>query len=262
VKYLLHAPQQRELQAFLRRKKTLIALDYDGTLAPIAPHPSEARMLESTRKVLAQVARRFPVIVLTGRSRIDALQFLAATPVLEVIGSHGIETPGTGTTRFISRVGAWRAQLLRRLGALAGVSIEDKRYSLSVHYRHSTDPLVAQELINEAVGELEGARIVGGKQVVNVVPENAPDKGTALLAACARLGCEQAIFVGDDDTDESAFAVGRPGQVFGIRVGQSPDSLAKHYLRSQDEIDSLLSLLLASSGSGTARPREPTPPET
>lgn len=261
MQYLLQEPRQRELLEFLRKRKTLIALDYDGTLAPIAAHPGDAQMLESTRALLARVARRFPVIVLTGRSRIDALQFLASTPVLEVIGSHGIETPGAGAPRFLSRVGEWRAQLLRRLGALAGVSIEDKRYSLSVHYRHSTDPVVAQEVINEAVGELEGARIVGGKKVVNVVPENAPDKGTALLAACARLGCEQAVFVGDDDTDESAFSVGRPGQVFAIRVGESPDSLAPHYLRTQEEIDSLLRLLLAASG-GAAMPRESTPPGT
>jgi trehalose 6-phosphate phosphatase len=260
VEYLLLDPQRRALAQFLRRP-TLIALDYDGTLAPIAPHPRDARMRDSTRELLARVARRLPVIVLTGRSRRDALQFLSAIPVLEVIGSHGMETPGTAVTRFFTRVVDWRAHLTRRLGALSGVDIEDKRHSLSVHYRHAEDPLVARELIGDAAGELEGARIVGGKQVVNLVPEEAPDKGVALLAACARLGYEQAIFVGDDETDESAYAVGRPGQVFTIRVGESSESLAQHYLRSQEEIDALLRLLLGSSGS-TAMPREPTPPGT
>lgn len=260
MKYLLQEPEQLALKEFLRSKKTLVALDYDGTLAPISPHPQDAKMPDSTRALVGRVAKRFPVIVLTGRSRIDVMQFLHGVPVLEVIGSHGIETPGTAVTRFMTRVGEWRSQLGHRLSALAGVSIEDKRYSLSVHYRHSADPGAARELIGEATEDLKGARIVGGKQVVNVIPEEAPDKGGALLAACARLGCEQAVFVGDDDTDESAFAAGRPGQVFAIRVGQSEGSLAGHYLRSQPEIDVFLALLLE-SGAAPA-PRATALPET
>lgn len=242
MKYLLAEPQRVALARFMRRG-TLVALDYDGTLAPIAPRPQDARMPATTRALLARVARRYPVIVLTGRSRMDALHFLDGVPALEVIGSHGIETPGSAATRFLARVGAWRAQLGQRLQALAGVSIEDKRYSLSVHYRHAPDP-AAKELIGAAAGELEGARIIGGKKVVNVVPDDAPDKGVALLAACRRLGCERALFVGDDDTDESAFAAGRPDRVFTVRVGQAPDSAATYYLRDQGEIDALLDLLV------------------
>jgi trehalose 6-phosphate phosphatase len=251
VKYLLEVSGREALKRFLRRG-TLIALDYDGTLAPIAPRPEQAHMPAPTRALLTRVAKRRPVIVLTGRSRMDALRFLDGVPVLEVIGSHGIETAGTGVTRFSSRVGDWRAHLVKRLGSLAGVDIEDKRYSLSVHYRHAEDPLVAREMIGDAAGELEGARVVGGKQVVNLVPEEAPDKGAALLAACARLGYEQAVFVGDDDTDESGFAVGRPDQVFAIRVGEDAGSLARYYLRAQAEIDAFLLLLLESSGAGAA----------
>ena len=257
MEYLLQDSGRRALAEFLRRK-TLLAFDYDGTLAPIVPQPAEARMADTTRALLARVARRFPVIVLTGRARIDALRFLAGTPVLEVIGSHGIETPGTAALRFIGRVGEWRAHLAARLGALAGVSIEDKRYSLAVHYRQSQDPVAAEKLIGAAAGELKGARIVGGKKVVNVVPDDAPDKGVALLAACTRLGCEQALFVGDDDTDESAFAAGQSLRVFTIRVGEDAGSAATHYLRSQAEIDAVLSALLESAGSAS---RAATPPE-
>jgi trehalose 6-phosphate phosphatase len=260
VKYVLGPAEREALKRFARRG-TLVALDYDGTLAPIAPRPQDARMPASTRALLARVAKRRPVIVLTGRSRRDALQLLDGVPVLEVIGSHGLETPGTAVTRVLSRVGQWRAQLVQRLQALAGVSIEDKRYSLSVHYRHAPDP-AARELIGAAAGELEGARVFGGKKVVNVVPADAPDKGIALLAACQRLGCDQAIFVGDDDTDEAAFAAGRPGQVFTIRVGQNAASAATHYLRAQDEIDELLALLLDAEPAGRPAPPGSRPAET
>jgi trehalose 6-phosphate phosphatase len=260
VKYLLAGTERAELARFLRRG-TLVALDYDGTLAPIAPRPQDARMSAATRALLARVARRYPVIVLTGRARMDALSFLDGVPVLEVIGSHGLETAGTATTRFLARVGEWRAQLSQRLHALAGVSIEDKRYSLSVHYRHAPDP-AAGELIGAAAGELKGARVVGGKKVVNVVPEEAPDKGAALVAACRRLGCDQALFVGDDDTDESAFAAGRPGQFFTVRVGRAPQSAAAYYLRAQEEIDALLELLLRLDGPGRPTPPGSRPAET
>jgi trehalose 6-phosphate phosphatase len=185
--------------------------------------------------------------VLTGRSRLDALRFLDGVPVLEVIGSHGLETAGSALTRVLAQVEAWRAQLAHRLRALAGVDIEDKRYSLAVHYRHAPDP-AAKDLIGAAAGELKGARIVGGKKVVNVVPEDAPDKGAALLAACRRLGCDRAVFVGDDVTDESAFAAAPPERVFTIRVGKAPESAAAYYLRAQEEIDALLELLLQADG--------------
>jgi trehalose 6-phosphate phosphatase len=242
MKYLFDAAELRSLSAFLGTK-TLIALDYDGTLAPIAPRPEQALMPEETRRLLSRVAKRWPVVVLTGRSRSDALRLLAGVSVIEVIGSHGAETSGSALARFRGRVAEWRAQLLGKVQQLAGVRLEDKRYSLAVHYRQAGDPGAAREAISAAVHELKGARIVSGKKVLNVVPEEAPDKGAALLAACDRLGCDRAVFIGDDDTDESAFAAGA-NRVFGIRVGQNPKSAAQHYLRSQQQVDDFLRLLL------------------
>jgi trehalose 6-phosphate phosphatase len=239
--YALADPERRAL-AELLRGNTLIALDYDGTLAPIAPRPEDALLPEPTRQLLNRLARRRPVVVLTGRSRMDALRFLAGVAVIEVIGSHGVETAGSPLTRFLSRVEGWRLELRDRLHSLAGVRLEDKRYSLAVHYRQAPDPGAARAAISAAVQDLRGARIVTGKKVLNVVPEEAPDKGAALLAACDRLGCDRAVFVGDDDTDESAFAAGE--RVIGIRVGPSLRSAARHYLHAQDEIDALLQLFL------------------
>jgi trehalose 6-phosphate phosphatase len=251
MQHALAEPGRRALLEELRGS-TLIALDYDGTLAPIARRPEEAAMPDSTRQLLSRLARRRPVIVLTGRSRIDALRFLAGVAVIEVIGSHGAETSGSALGRFLSRVEGWRAQLRERLRQLTGVRLEDKRYSLAVHYREAADQDAARAAISDAVRDLKGARVVTGKKVLNVVPEEAPDKGGALLAACERLGCERAVFVGDDDTDESAFAAGE--RVVGIRVEAVPGSAARYYLRSQSEIDELLCLFLETAD-GAAPPR-------
>jgi len=252
VKYLLQRSELRALRAFVG-PETLIALDYDGTLAPIVARPEDARMADTTRALLTQVAKRYPVVILTGRARIDALSLLAGVPVLEVIGSHGAETQGTPVTRFLRRVESWRAQLRESLRALGGVRIEDKRYSLAVHYRQSEDPQAAEQQISRAAGALDGARLVGGKKVVNVVPEDAPDKGAALLAACTRLGCSHAVFAGDDDTDEAAFAAAPAAQVFTVRIGNSENSRATYYLRAQPEIDELLRALLEARAAAPAK---------
>jgi len=243
MKYLLGPTGRSELAAFVR-PGTLIALDYDGTLAPIVGRPDEATMAGHTRELLARVARRFPTVILTGRSRIDALRLLGGISVLEVIGSHGLETPGGTAARFLGRVGQWRARLAERLRTLSGVAIEDKRYSLAVHYRHAPDPAAAQEQIEQVAALLEGARILGGKAVINVVPQEAPHKGAALLAACARLGCRRALYVGDDETDEDVFALRQPERLFAVRVGESAGSAAPYFLRDQSEMDQLLEAIL------------------
>ena len=69
-------------------------------------------------------------------------------------------------------------------------------------------------------------RLVGGKHVVNLLPAGAPHKGLALERARARLGCDTAIYVGDDETDEDVFALDQPGRLLAIRVGRKPSSSA------------------------------------
>jgi trehalose-phosphatase len=243
MQYVFDLKGMMAVRDFLTRD-TLIALDYDGTLAPTVAQPELAQMRDETRRLLARLARRRPVVVMTGRTRSDALRLLSGIPVLEVIGSHGVETQGPGGTRFLPRVAQWRDALMARLRQLTGVRIEDKRYSLAIHYRQSNEPLVAAERIGEAAETLTGARVVEGKKAFELLPAEAPDKGMALLSACYRLGHRSVVYVGDDETDEPAYAVGRPGQVFGIRVGAKAESLARAYLRRQREIDRLLSLLV------------------
>lgn len=246
---LLEPAGRRVLQTFAR-PGTLIALDYDGTLAPIAARPADAHMRPGTRELLARLCRRFPVVILTGRARGDMLRFLDRTGALEVIGSHGMETYGTTIGRFAERVARWRQALAGRIGGMDGVDIEDKRLSLAVHYRHAADGGAAQRRIEEAVSDLPGARILGGKKVINVVPSEAPNKGAALLAACERGGYTRAIYVGDDDTDEDVFRLAQPERILTVRVGAEPESAATYFVADQGEVDVMLRLLLDAGAAG------------
>jgi trehalose 6-phosphate phosphatase len=124
-----------------------------------------------------------------------------------------------------------------------GVFVEDKGPSLAVHYRCAQSRPTVRRLILAAAGELPDARIVLGKMVVNVVPAHAPDKGQAVLALCRRLRCDAAIFVGDDGTDEDAFALAGRFPLLGIRVGRRQGSQAAYYVPAQPDVNRLLARL-------------------
>lgn len=244
MKYLLATAGKAALLRFAQ-PHTLLALDYDGTLASIVDNPKAAHMRACTRRLLTQTAQHYPTVVITGRARNDVRRFLAGIAPVEVIGNHGLEGPGTMTGKFLQRVAGWRSQLAGRLGSTPGLVLEDKRHSLSIHYRRCKNPSVARTAVLNAAAGLGGARLIGGKAVVSLVPEEAPHKGAALLSALTRSGCKRAIYVGDDDTDEDVFALERPDEILSVRVGRRQDSQAAYYLRDQSEIDILLQILLS-----------------
>jgi trehalose 6-phosphate phosphatase len=225
--------------------RMLLALDFDGTLAPIVTDPARAAMRASTRRLLRRVTRLYPCVVISGRARSDVLRRTRGVGVVEVIGNHGIE-PWYATARVRREVRRWRPLLELRLGRLQGVTVEDKGLSVAVHYRRSPEKKTARARIRAAAARLAGARLVDGKQVLNVLPAGAPGKGLALERARARLGCDTAVYVGDDETDEDVFVLGRPGRLLTIRVGRKRGSSAAYYVRTQAEIDALLRSLLAS----------------
>jgi trehalose 6-phosphate phosphatase len=241
MKWILGRTERATLARFARRR-LLVAFDYDGTLAPIVETPTRAAMRARTRVALRRVAARYPCVVISGRSRPDLLRRLRGLGLRQVIGNHGGE-PSPRSRQVRARVRRWRESLARRLSGLAGVTIEDKGLSLAVHYRRAPDPGRARDGITEAVSRLAYARSVGGRCVLNVVPRGAPHKGTALEAERLRLGCDAALYVGDDETDEDVFARPARGQL-GIRVGRAAGSRARYYLRDQAQVDELLESLV------------------
>ena len=231
----------------------LLALDFDGTLAPIVADPEEAAMRPSTRRLLREVAAAYPCIIISGRARADVLPRVRGLGVLEVIGNHGAE-PGEAAPA-VPDVRRWIARLHGDLSDLPGVRIEDKRLSLAVHYRRSRRKGVARARILAAAARLHDARRLRGKHVVNLLPLGAPHKGQALERVMARLGLERAVYVGDDETDEDVFTLGRRGRLLGIRVRRRAGSAAEYYIRTQAEIDVLLRRLLELRGGDRRRAR-------
>ncbi len=237
------AKRQRRILSAFASSNTLLAFDYDGTLAPIAPTPARARMRVRTRGLFAQVARCYPSIAISGRPLDDITERLTGIPVRSVFGNYGGEPSAKG--RPPVRVGAWVMHLTERLSTHRGVVVEDKGYSVTIHYRHARNRRRALAEIHDVARTLSGARVLGGVQAVTLLPREGPDKGVALQRARRLLSCDTAIYVGDDDTDEDAFASGHPGDLLSIRVGRSRTSSAPYRLERQADIDRLLRTLLA-----------------
>lgn len=221
-----------------------MAFDFDGTLAPIVAEPRRARMRARTRRLLKAVAQRYPCVVISGRSRADVSSLIARVPIWHVSGNHGLEPWGEDAA-YVARIRDWLVRLRGALEGVEGVVIENKRFSLSIHYRNARAKRSARAAIKAAVGRLRGARVIGGHEVVNVVPRGAPHKGVALERSRRLLVCDTAIYVGDDETDEDVFAAARLDRLLGIRIGSNEPSRARYRLKDQREIDAFLQALLA-----------------
>lgn len=235
-------PSHRQFLRLLLSTHPVVAFDYDGTLAPITDDPNDTRMRSTTRELLQSVCERLRCIVISGRAQSDVLRRLRGVALREVIGNHGLEPWRYGALSSLA-MQEWVDEL-QPLAAREGVWIEDKVFSVAVHYRKAPAPQDALAAIRDRVARLSNVRVIGGKMVVNVLPANAPNKGIALIKAKERFMTKSALFVGDDETDEDVFSLPLRERVFGVRVEANADSTAPYFLSDQRAIDDFLRLLL------------------
>ncbi|MBI4893372.1 MAG: trehalose-phosphatase [Acidobacteria bacterium] len=254
MRYALSTRSLEEMRRFVQAG-ALLAFDFDGTLAPIVADPERVQMRRRTRSLLKRLAESSTCMVLTGRSREDAEPRLAGTGIRQLVGNHGAE-PWAGAGRVRQEVAGWGLVLTSELPPLEGLWIENKGMSLTIHYRQCRQKRQARASIETAAPLLKNVRLVEGKECVSLVSVRAPHKGTALKAEMARLRFDRALYLGDDETDEDAFALARGGApVYAIRVGRKNRSHADYYLRDQAEVDELLTQLLEAAASGVERHR-------
>ena len=246
MRYLLSVRGRQYLHEQLRHQP-LLAFDLDGTLAPLADDPEAVALPQQIRSLLGAVARSFPVVIVSGRSRRDVWTRLQGIPLREVYGNHGIE-PTHVSEVLRELVAGWAERMARRLSTWEGVWIEDKQYSLTVHFRSSPAPALAQAAAEEAAADLGPVRMLPGKQCLSILPGGTAHKGQALLEAQRRFGAPRAIYIGDDETDEDVFTNCDRNQVLGVRVGRNPGSRAAYFLRSQEEIESVFECIARYEG--------------
>jgi trehalose 6-phosphate phosphatase len=170
---------------------------------------------------------------------------LDGAAVKYVVGNHGSE-PHERMQQFATEIEEVRAHLETALRGWKGVEIEDKRYSLAIHYRAAPERERVRKAIDAAVAAFaHRLRKIPGKLVLNLTPVQAPDKGDALVRLMAVEQADVALYIGDDITDEDVFRLDKPGRLLTARIGEAQFSAARYYLRDQGEIDALLAQLIA-----------------
>ncbi len=216
----------------------ILVLDFDGTLVPICEKPSQVRLGTAEREWIrgTEVARGGRLVLLSGRAPWDLGRLTRALGPVRRLGNHG-----ACGKKFRKQSRPWVKLLNQYLKGEEGVWVEDKGESLSIHYRGAPDRLRARRNIEKAVALLVGARSFGGKCVVNVLPEGAPDKADAVLKIlqAAPFGAK-VIFLGDDETDERVFRrvkeLGLQARIRGVRVGKRSKTVAPWTLGGQREV--------------------------
>jgi trehalose 6-phosphate phosphatase len=243
ARYLFTESGLVALRSFVGRT-TLFAFDLDGTLAPIAADPQSILVSEATREELGLLVARASVAIITGRSRRDAQTHLGIVPHF-LVGNHGAEgLPGwERQEKAYSRICInWKRQLKKILPPehISGIRIENKGTTLSIHYRAAPRWRKAQSFILRCIDSLLPRPIrITGKLVENLLPENAPDKGAAMLHLLELTKFPKGFYVGDDVTDEEVFRLDGDA-LFTVRVGSRRTTKARYELRNQTDIIRLL----------------------
>lgn len=202
-------------------RRAVLALDFDGTLAPIVPDPDAARAHPRAAAALARLAPRIgSVVVVTGRPAGVAVRYggFAGVPALEhmvVLGHYGAErwdarsgeVKAPGTHPGVNAVRAELPGVLDAIGAWRGTWVEDKGRAVAVHTRRTQDPQAAFESLSGPLRELadrHGLIVEPGRMVLELRPPGM-DKGVALNDYLREVGAGPVLYAGDDLGDLAAF---------------------------------------------------------
>ncbi len=258
-------PQHITAEALAARVRTasdgfnlVLLLDYDGTLTPIVDRPEDAHLADDTRQVLCDLSARYPVAIISGRERPD-VEDRVALKALYYAGSHGLDIAGPADhpiefvegADFIPEVKQAIAFLEKRLTALSGVLVEGKTFSVAIHTRLAADDDVptVEDVVTETLAKHPRLRAKMGKRVIELIPDIDWNKGRA--AKWLIRGLQPAhdpifpVFLGDDKTDEDAFAA-LPENGLGILVAGEPrPSKASVRLTGPGDVVAFLKLIAA-----------------
>jgi trehalose 6-phosphate phosphatase len=217
--------------------KTAFLLDVDGTIVDIALTPREVRVPDSLRRVLARLVARTngAVALVSGRS-LDDLDRLFAPLRITAIGGHGAEFRLVGGSTLEGRdAPPLDPELRRQLVAIAGggVLAEDKGYAVALHYRQAPEK---ETLVRQSVAKVCAApwpdplEILPGKAVVEIKhAEFTKATGVRELMEHAPFAGRQPIFIGDDTTDETVFAIMPELDGLAISVGRKVAGVLHHF---------------------------------
>jgi trehalose 6-phosphate phosphatase len=249
--------RRRELAR--RLNEVAILLDIDGTLLDLAPTPREVwvppgladtlnRLLERTSGALALVS---------GRS-LDDIDLIFAPALFPAVGGHGAEMRLAGDSEAVAtHAPPMDKELKRRLAAIAklapGILIEDKGYSLALHYRlapHAEKAIYAEVARLKADLPSAPIEVLPGKCVCEIKHSGfTKATGVRELLAAEPFRGRRPLFIGDDVTDETVFAIMPDFNGLSFSVGRRAEGVAGHF-ETPGDVRKFLARLLDDDESG------------
>jgi len=253
-----------EIANQLKNNRVAVFLDYDGTLTPIVDDPDTARLPDDMKAALVELAERVPVAVISGRDRLDVQKKVGLNNIYYA-GSHGFDIAGpdqdeTNPDRvkeFLPDLDQAEEQIRNRIATIDGAWVERKKFSIAVHYRAVEEKDIdrVKEAVDAAAGKHPALKQSGGKKIFEIQPGMDWNKGKALLWLLDKLNLDTPdvvpLYIGDDVTDEHAFAV-LENRGIGIAVMEQPgETRARYRLSNPDEVRIFLEHIIATQ-QGTA----------
>jgi trehalose 6-phosphate phosphatase len=205
-----------------------IALDIDGTLAPIVRRPDEAAVPEAARRELGRLVGRYALVAcVSGRTGDEARRMVAVDGV-RYVGSHGLE--------LSPEADRWRDEI-HRFTATVDWPVEDKGLTVTFHYREAENEEDALEYLREVADRAREAGLAPrfGRKVLEIRPPVHADKGTAVRQLLGEAGLKRALYAGDDTTDVDGFRA-LDGLELGVRVAVSSDEAPSELLEAADVV--------------------------
>jgi trehalose 6-phosphate phosphatase len=244
VSALVPAPPWRELST----PASALFLDIDGTLLEFEDHPDLVRAPGSLIEMLKEVSEALEgaLALISGRplSDIDRV-FQPWQPF--AAGGHGAEVRGPDGMRLHhvdeQLVAALRREADAELAKVPGVWIEDKGYGFALHYReHPERQAEVVALAHDIATRSKGALETQPGSFVEELRPAAFDKGLAIdeLMPQGQFRGRRPIVVGDDRTDEFAFAAASRHGGVSILVGPRDDTVARYRIADPEGVRSWL----------------------
>ncbi|HEX5996704.1 MAG TPA: trehalose-phosphatase [Jiangellales bacterium] len=226
------------VSAIAEPARTLVAMDFDGTLAPIVSRPENAVAHADAADAMARLAAAgFRIAVITGRPVADVLRLgdrFAEVPGLVIYGHYGLERWVDGqlaAPEMHPGVVPAKAAVEALASAYEGVDVEDKVHSVALHTRNAPDPAAAFADLRPRAGQIgaeNDLEVVPGRFVLELRPPGM-DKGRALRRLIAESDVRAVVFAGDDLGDLPAVRALRELDVAGVVVcsdsAETPDEL-------------------------------------
>lgn len=252
-KHLTPTAQTGLVHHYDRSLNRLLLLDYDGTLVCFAKYPQLARPDQRllNRLHILGANPRNELVILSGRDRTTLEEWFGALPI-GLVAEHGAwikEREKSWETIKPLRAG-WKTQLLPILLTFAdrvpGAWVEEKEYSLALHYRAVAEERgtpAARELTDDLLALTANidVQVVHGNKTVEV-RHSGINKGLVSQRWLTNCDSDFILAIGDDVTDEDMFMV-LPAGAHSIRVGNGP-SRARHCLPGPVEVVAFLDELI------------------